>query len=510
MKIDGFDQRALRVRSLNSLIRTTPGKYELPELVPCAITGITARATATAYTLGTFRTQDALVLNCIKAGTSSGSATLTITDPAYIVDNTTIWAVFGKLAPVAFANNLAMAKGQEFAAGGLMYEVTVAGTTHASDPAPSLPAGGTHGGVTYAYIGKQTLPLVTSGADGGAAPSGTTSQAGWNSTKFTVKGGSLAQVSPNQRGTLVSVNPDGAGAYAYNDNGSGSMLYQTDAPLWSLQYYSWDNGSYHWIDGRLAAFTYATGTFAVRHIAFDATGLPRATRNVRHKIDQSMQLMGIFAKGDDTLRPWSGYSPLKAVSLGDSFCESKDSWPGRVGDLLGIEDWRVSGLGGTGVLRANGASVNYRDRLTVDCIAHNPDIVLICSTQNDQNGVPGTYSVQDVIDTFAAMVARIRSETKAEVVCMGMWNNRGPLASGTAYDIDVGIEALCTTLGVPYIKWRDLLTDGGYVGALSGTGSSGRHTGQDGVHPATPYGARLRARDAAPRILGAIEGLAAA
>ncbi|WP_336978300.1 SGNH/GDSL hydrolase family protein [Altererythrobacter fulvus] len=489
---------ASRRRRLADSLRATMGRYEVPRFVPCVVAGIAQRATATAYAYGALVAQDAWVLRCIKAGASGASAMLSLADPDYIADGAAVWAVQGRLAPVPFANNLAMAKGQQFATGGMMFEVTVAGTTHAADAAPSAPSGGTHGSVTYVYVGRQELPLVY--LVEGAAPAGTSQQAACSdNAKIAARGGVKVDAYPNNGtvGTIMSQSWDGA-ALA---RGQGSWLWQTDAPLAAIRGFMQLFGDHIWVDGRIVANVTQTAAAAYRQIVIDSTGLSRRMRTIRHRSGSVTGILGIWATGFDTVRAWSGYSPLRIVSLGDSFTEGY-GFTSYLSDMLGVEDWWVQGMGDTGILDTGPGRANWTERLTLDVISRDPDIVLIPLSQNDGPGEATNIA-------FAAMLDRIRNETHAEVVVVGVWNNRGPLTSGNAYALDTDLQAICAAKGVPYIKWRDLLTDGGYVGAAAGTGNSKFYTTYDGTHPTAPAGMHFRASYLAPRFLEAVEGLAA-
>lgn len=509
-------QQARRQR-LASRLRSAAGNYELPAQVPCVIEGLAQRATATAYAEGVFVAQNATVLRCIKGGTSSAAASLALSDPAYLVDNTCIWAVFGYIAPVAFANSLPLVLGQLFAANGMLFKVTVAGTTHASNPAPDSIAGGTHGTVSYIYSGPQELPVVSCAIE--ATPAGSfTARAGWAagalSPNCTVRGGTpvpSTAVNPTTLALLVSASADGVAPYGITDMGAGSLLYQTDAPVFYLRTYHADFGAMHWIDGKLVAFTYAPTQFQARNFKFDATGLRRSMRNVRHKLPSVLQIASVFATAADTVRHWNGYSSLRAVLVGDSFYERGSTGTGGwLGDMLGIEDWRIAASGGTGILQPNTplSRVNFTNRFSQDVIAHDPHLVVLALSGNDVEGIPASFTAQNVIAAAMALVDRVHNETGGEVVVIGLWNNRAPITAGTGFEIDTGVQAACAAKGVPFIPYRDLLTDGGFVGTTVGTGTSRNMTSVDGVHPSVPQGQRLRADYLVPRIIEAIEGLA--
>ncbi len=496
-----------RRQQLARRLRECCGKYEMPQYPPCLVEGIAARATSTAYSEGAFAYQDKWVLRCIKAGTSSASATITLfNDPRYIEDGTAIWAVFGKLAPVAFDNSLAMVLGQQFASNGLLFEVTSAGTTHASDPAPSAPEGGTHGTVDYVYVGPQTLPIVTLET---AGPSGTTLQEAYNSENVTITG-CTPVVTATTRYVLASASSDGVSPYSTSDGGGGVVMYQTDSPLHGVWFYNVDYGSFHWVDGNLAAFIVSSATVQSRWVTYDCSGLPSAMRCYKHRFDVAVQYRGVYATGADTVRA-AGMETPSVISIADSFAETTRQWTAYLGDLLGIDNHRISGRGGTGVLWPNtGLSrVNYVDRLTQDVIDHNPDVVLIQLSGNDGAGVSAEdFTVADVADALGGMLDRLSAETNAEAVVVGVWNSQTELTSGTLYDINTACAAVCAAKGVPFIDWSDLMTPGGYIGGPSGTGNSKFYTRPDGIHPSTPYGDRFRADFIAPRLLDAVEGLA--
>lgn len=450
-------------------------KFSLPDEIPCY--GVPARANLTAVSLFTPIAIDNRVYWVIDAGTT-GAAPPTATKSNYIVDGSAVLAYIGYLAPVAYANNLALVLDQLFVANGRVYRVTVAGTTSGAGSGPTLPTGGTDGTVDYAYVSEQTMPIVT---EAGSAPGGTTEQVAWDSAKMTKLGGTFVQIGANPRGALFSASPDG-NAYTTGSGGGGVFATVTDAPLWAFAYFNRAQ-ALCFVDGQLAAYVY-NQTAAGRYITFDSRGMVRKAREYRIDVDQQTQFFGCYATGADSFDAYVPKNGRKAVIITDSFGGYHPfGYTNRLGHQLGIEDWRIASMGGTGVLWTGGL-VNYGGRFTVDVINHNPDYVIIQLTQNDRQGViAGTFTEAQVKAATGALIDRCRNEIpNAQVLLMPVWNNRGAL-TGIELTLYNDAVALAAEKNVPLIDWSAFSTDGGFAGSLSGSGNSGQYIAGDGTHP---------------------------
>lgn len=470
------------------------GRYRLPDLLP-VIGAVPARANTTAYSVGDRVTVGVWVLYCEKAGTSGGSAP-TITREAPITDGTVIWIVWGYLGTVAFSNSLALEEGRLFASDGKLYRVTAAGTTHASNPGPTTAAAGTSGTVSYVYAGEQTLPIITSDV---SAPSGCSSRAAAYAARTLLSGNYT-----NNR--LQSVSHDG-NAYSTNNGGGGYLAWSTDAPLWALVGYTIHNGIYVWIDGELAAWCYDSSGYNTKYLTLNASNLRRKMRDIRFDLSNAnSHTYEIQAKATDTFTPYKPASPFKAVFMGDSYAEfySSKCFANHIGDALGIEDFRVSGLGTTGI-HYPGSYVNYVNRFTVDCIDHDPDLVIIQGTMNDQNGMPG-YDEDAVAASLETLISRVQSETtRGRCIYITSWNI-GPAVNANTAAINAACSAMAAAHGVPVVDWSSFVTDGGTIAAPDGAGSSDIIVGSDGVHPSL-WGHRAHAQYLAPRLIEAMETL---
>lgn len=469
------------------------GRGIVPEVPPCLFrTGSVVWAAATSITAQYVLADDRVYWQ-EKPGTSGG--TKPTSRAGYVIDNSLYLSFMGELAPVAFAISTAMVLGRRFYANGNEYKVTVAGTTSGAGTGPSTAAGGTDGTVTYIYLGPQTKPVATFSA---SAPAGTTSQAGYTSSKVTIMGGVAFDDTGNGRRQIRSLSSDGIAPSA----GGGKFATQSDAPLMGFYFYNRFRGNV-WVDGELVVVA-EDQTVDLAFLNLDFTGMPRKMRSFVFEVSSETQFIGLYATAFDTFAPYVPDNAIKAVWLGDSFVEPRQnglSYANRMSGLLGIEDLRVSGLGGTGLVQTNGALVNYQSRFAVDVVNAAPDFVFIQMTPNDQNGVPGSWSTATVNAALASLIARARAAGIVPVV-VGPWNNRGA-QSATVVTFNTDAQTLCSSLGVAFVSWMDFITDGGFVGSPSGSGNSLYYTEKDGTHPSFS-GAKYRAQRLAPMLTAAI------
>ncbi len=477
------------------------GRYRLPDLLPCAGGSYSARANSTAYSGGDIRTVNAHVLMCEKAGTSGGSAP-TITGGGLITDGTVKWHLLGYLAPVAFANSLALVLDQLFASGGKLYKVTAAGTTHASDPGPTTAAAGTSGTVSYIYAGEQTLPLLS------------VSGSAWGGTSYNDAASVGATILGGTQGAwpyaISSASSDGSAYLNSGSGGGGCRAFRTDSPKWSLAAGNDGlNGVYVWVDGQLAAWVGGYSGTGTRHLMIDGTALPRSLRDYRFDMPSNYKYRDVYCAATDTFAAYEPASAFKAVIVGDSFAEftGMKSYGNVLGDLLGIEDFNVSGVGSSGIKKEGGGNTDLTGRWTVDVINHDPDLVIIQGSQADGTAVGAAeFTAAAVADDLEALVLRVRSETTAgRVIVMSAWNSTGALSSNHE-DVETAIQAKCTALNVPYVDWSDFLTGSGYIGAEASNGNSDLMTSSDGTHPSI-LARTYRAERLAPLIVAAMEEL---
>lgn len=455
----------------------------------------TAWAATTAFSAGAIVYSGGDIFLAQVGGTSASTAP-SGTGPA-IADGTVVWAYAGPRVAVAWAQGLTIAAGQTCYNGGSVFKAATAGTTAASGTGPTI-GSLSDNTVTWVYLSPQRHPLVTY-----STSSSLTQQVGFNSSTLTVLGGTMVQVGANSRGKVLSATTIGSGNP--DIGGSGYVAAVTDEPIFNINIF---NGGYTgvWIDGEFVAFlSLASGVQNYVTLDFSGVAPSRKARAVKVGLAASCEFVGFRSAGTGVFLPYSPYDPIKAVLIGDSFPEGGThflSYAAHVGRRLGIENFRVSGVGGTGVQQINGSRVNYVDRFTVDVINQAPDLVIIQPSQNDIS-----FSTAAVKAANKALVRRVQVELpNAFCIQMGIWNARSPL-SGTTATINTDARALASECGIPFVDWSDINTGTGQINSRNGVGNSDFNTTTDGTHPTVIPGHNVRGSVVGPRIVAAYNAL---
>jgi lysophospholipase L1-like esterase len=118
---------------------------------------------------------------------------------------------------------------------------------------------------------------------------------------------------------------------------------------------------------------------------------------------------GIYTKQTDSIYPAELNGP-RCIVLGDSFAEGTggngiNCYIQQFADALGWNDVWQSGSGATGFLANNADTYNtYRQRLVLDVIAYNPEIVILQGSIND-----GLFSASAVGAEVAITLAQLKS-----------------------------------------------------------------------------------------------------
>lgn len=478
-------------------------RYQLPDLIPIAMGSnfLTAWASTTAVTLGKRLRSNSYVWFIELAGTT-GSTAPTSRDN-YITDGTAILSFNGELAPVQYANSAVYVLGQRFYANGNEYRVTTAGTTSGSGAGPTGFGTGTDGTVNWLFVGPQRLPgvaIATGANEAAVVMSGlaTTPTLSPSSANCTTLGGDAFDTSGGFGQFMIStVSYDGN---TRSQAGCASYCTRTDAPKLSLVFYSTMTATI-WVDGELVVYAKDNGTYNA--VNLDFTGLPRKMRDIRVEAT-TCKFQGFYATGFDAFTAYTPASTMRAVWIGDSFIEPNYDSFGLaqiLGRELGIEHFRTTGAGSTGILDDNtGAGyVNYTNRWKADVLNYAPDVVLIQLTKNDS--LQSSSAVRAALD---ALVLRTQAELpNAKIVIVGVWNNRGAL-TGNDLAMNSDGAAVAALRGCQFVDWSNFLTDGGYVGTASGTGNSKFYTSSDGTHRSLS-GHRYSAARLKPLLIRALE-----
>lgn len=545
-------------------------KYVIPALVP-VLTSSAQWAAATPYAVGDIVPLGNRVLTNIKAGTSGATAP-TGTGP-YILDGTTvIWSELGYLAPVAYANNATIYSGQIFCNAGAAFRATSNGAFAASGTGPAYGVSGTDGTVAYVFAGPQALPIVglgfayanglavlanqifyngttgvfratsagafaASGSGPTAGASGTDGTVSYVSigqqalpvasltsqvtatevdTKFSVIGGTYNFWAGGGRFGVDSTSYDGLDYVSGNLNGpggGGSVYTVTDEPLVDFNFYS--AGPYSvWADGQYVALIVPASQMTW-HNSVNFSDMPdaRKTRTLRFEVPSSLQIMGFRATALGLFKPYTPQVNIRSGLVGDSLTEGGAifvlSYGVRLGHLLGIEDFRVSGVGGTGILQTQGPRPNYQGRFAVDVLARSLDLLILQNSLNDQApisaaGGSGAAIFRAAHDSLLAQAAAAGIQS----IVIGPWDGSTTIA-GAAVIIQAQSKDSAAAFGVPFIDWSTLVskgatTDQGYVGSTGGapTTTAMLNVTWDHTHP-TPFGQGLRSSYLGPQIRNA-------
>jgi lysophospholipase L1-like esterase len=153
------------------------------------------------------------------------------------------------------------------------------------------------------------------------------------------------------------------------------------------------------------------------------------------------------------------------------------------GQLLGIRDTWVAGVGGTGYLQDGSQGRHIGARIRSDIIDHHPDVVIFCYGSDDIR-----FSPQQIASAASGDWRRVRAALPdARVIVEGPWPAAGANARAAASDaaIDAALQRAARAAGLPYVSpVQDAWIQGtGYVGHRSGTGNSNVLIGPDGIHP---------------------------
>jgi lysophospholipase L1-like esterase len=253
-------------------------------------------------------------------------------------------------------------------------------------------------------------PTITAGT----AATLTGSLVAWNTPdKFGLMGGDWqvsGAVYPDTllgRPRSVRYSADGT-SYAATDP-YVEFIHTGDAFEINLKAYS--GGAYRlFVDGKLSAnaipaLTTIGGLYYVK-IDFGSA----ATRRIRLELTAgTLAFGGVQVKTGQSVSAPPAY-PLRLVVLGDSFTEGTGATNAATGFApmlaheLGVEDYRISGSGGTGWDQENVSlsRIDYRDRWAYDMIAAAPDVAVVVGSINDGPKDPATVaarmlaSVQDL------------------------------------------------------------------------------------------------------------------
>ena len=455
-------------------------------------------AASTTFSLGDKANLGNNVAYVVRAGMTGSTMPVTINQAT--ADGTVIWAILGYRLPVGYANSQALVADQLEYNGGKVFRVTIPGTTASSGTGPT-PASLTDGGVTFAYVGEQRLPLVTINT---TLTSGYSKIVQWNgnlnnSTTPAARfvGGTIVQSGTNGFGPIHSASNDGTFPYTYSNSGGngGAVMTNFEGSAFDIQFFPLSVGL--WSDGELLMAFAGTNANTYAHV--DYSGVNGASDAVDHVIrldmDAGTQFVGFYGTTQSQFYQYTPYDDLRGIIVTDSFGSTGCAfhflcYAPTQGRMLGFDDWRVASQGGTGIVQVNGSIVNYQTRWNADVLQQlggNGTVVFLQGSGND-----GAQTVAAVDAGARSLISQTVPRTKTMLVYMGLWN-AGPVLDGNYLALNNQAKATAAALGVPFLDWSDYLTPGGYIGNSNTNGNSSLLTGSDGVHP-SQAGHYLRAR----------------
>jgi len=233
-----------------------------------------------------------------------------------------------------------------------------------------------------------------------------------------------------------------------------------------------------------ATVTGGAGGATQQYVPVDFGSVLAKGRVCKIECDATMTFYSIRVGAIYSVWPYKPRIPLRGIVFGDSYVEgvgASTQFDGeymQLGYALGIDDWRLSGSGGTGLVQVNGARVNYVNRLAADVIAQGPfDVVVIHGTGND-GGLSGiSANLTTILDALDAQMPY------ALQVVMGAWTRRTNDTTNNAVSTDMQAALVGRSAArVKFIDKSTWITGTGKVGATVGDGNADRYLANDGVH----------------------------
>jgi lysophospholipase L1-like esterase len=242
--------------------------------------------------------------------------------------------------------------------------------------------------------------------------------------------------------------------------------------------------------------TGGTGTGATFNLIWGQTHTTRKWRKIELWGSASFNFRGLNVAAYDQVKAWPVGGP-RFMWMGDSYTGGTNiDYPGGqfaavASQLLGVEDYWLSGISGSGYINQAGFT-NFNDRVA-DVTAYAPTdrtvpyVVVTCGGIND-SGSSSAAITAAVTSYYSTLMAALPN---AYFACVGPW--RGPTnnpANSVEAAVQAGFEAaqaLYDPTGARSVyldtyaeSWQ---TNGGYATALTGTGNSDFWISSDGVHP---------------------------
>jgi lysophospholipase L1-like esterase len=308
---------------------------------------------------------------------------------------------------------------------------------------------------------------------------------------------------PVDSGHVVTVN---AAGYEYNSNPGGMRRARFMCDRDRVQLFMAPAGAGNtfevYIDGKRQSSTpFAFVTSAGQYVTIVVPGGVHRPRLFEVVTDAGISLVATSKPG----KIWKPGPPVgpKVLVVGDSFCQptvSANTGTGyattrtegiyqNIAPLLGLPDVLCQGLGGTGWLRTNGASQNYRTRIPALLTTFAPDVLVVHG--GGLNDLVNGFTVDQVRDQVIAAMTEFR-EARPGMKLVFVEGIAPPGATpGTINPQYVSISsqarAALTSVGV---YWIDVATTSpwingaGNVNAVNADGENANvYVGGDNIHP---------------------------
>lgn len=400
--------------------------------------------------------------------------------------------------------------------GAALYICRRSGTSAASggptgSGSPGMYADIVDSGAAWEYYGS---PVVTSAdpaapaiASQASVPAGLGSRFGPidQAASFRFAGG-VATANPGQPLNQVSfpcVTISGAGTggnVGLNDGHSDynwSATFVTDAPKLAIGVSYNPTPANIIIDGRRlmpGGFQGSGGGNPAYYVLDFAAAGGRKQRTITIEDYGNIAFAGVWVDAASTVAAPAPAHAIRAAFFGSSIeCGGNAfplrgdlGWPAQAAKLLGWEDARNLGLGGTGYINSQGgSSLNYAQHLA-DAVAIAPDVVVVGGPINDELQDPAVLKAAAV-----GFLGQVRTALPhALIIALGTF----PAASGPSTSAIASEQAIADAvqqLTDPLTYFVPLSTAGGgsfitgtgNVSAPTGRGNADLYISDDGTHP---------------------------
>jgi lysophospholipase L1-like esterase len=293
--------------------------------------------------------------------------------------------------------------------------------------------------------------------------------------------------------------PSGTGGNTAGDathyNYSWAVEFMTDAPKLLLRILTTGYIGLEVNDQLTSASAIAVGGAGGQYVTVDFTGAGGAAiRKIRVEFALSSGFDGVYVGPTYSVWPTTSETNLRIASVGDSVCGSTGAtqagtpWQKVCGKILGWADTRQVAFGGSGFVVPGSYNTFGSARRVADVVLHNPDVLLISATGNDNNQPGIQTSALAAFQAYRTALPAVPIVVTGVDTFLGTGNISAALAAQKATE---------TAVKTAFDQWADPNSwfipiynspDGPWhsgnstTGATNGSGISDRLTA-DGTHP---------------------------